>query len=97
MPDLSKLYRFRFRERDQRTEMRIWKVLCERFFQPLIGDGLTVLDLACGSGGFINNIRAAKKYAVDLNPDECLASSSHKCRNRLGSGFLSYCVSRGTN
>jgi SAM-dependent methyltransferase len=69
MPDLSKLYRFRFRERDRRTEMRIWKVLCERFFQPLIGDGLIVLDLACGHGGFVNNIRAAKKYAVDLNPD----------------------------
>src|SRR5262249_23505737 len=69
MPDLSKLYRFRFRERDRPTEMRLWKVLCERFFQPLIGDGLVVLDLACGTGGFINNIRAAKKYAVDLNTD----------------------------
>ena len=69
MPDLSKLYRFRFRERDRPTEMRLWKVLCERFFQPLIGDGLVVLDLACGNGSFINNIRAAKKYAVDINPD----------------------------
>jgi SAM-dependent methyltransferase len=69
MPDLSKLYRFRFRGRDRGAEMRIWKVLCERFFQPLIGEGLAVLDLACGNGGFINNIRAAKKYAVDLNPD----------------------------
>jgi SAM-dependent methyltransferase len=77
MPDLSKLYRFRFRERDRRAEMRIWKVLCERFFQPLIGEGRVVLDLACGNGGFINNIRAAKKYAVDLNPDarESLAAN----------------------
>jgi SAM-dependent methyltransferase len=28
-----------------------------------------VLDLACGYGEFINNIRAARKIAVDLNPD----------------------------
>ena len=28
-----------------------------------------VLDLACGYGEFINNIRAAKKYGVDMNPD----------------------------
>jgi ubiquinone/menaquinone biosynthesis C-methylase UbiE len=69
MPDLSKLYQFRFREGDWRNEKRIWKVLCERFFQPLIGDDLVVLDLACGHGAFINNIRAKKKYAVDLNPD----------------------------
>jgi SAM-dependent methyltransferase len=32
-------------------------------------DSDTVLDLACGYGEFINNIRAARKLAVDLNPD----------------------------
>src|SRR5215471_17364757 len=69
MPDLSKLYRFRFREADRPAKMRIWKVLCEVFFQPLIGENRVVVDLACGYGEFINTIRAAKKYAVDLNPD----------------------------
>jgi SAM-dependent methyltransferase len=69
MPDLSKLYRFRFREADRVGKMRIWKVLCERFFQPLIGEDRVIVDLACGYGEFINNIRGRKKYAVDLNPD----------------------------
>lgn len=69
MPDLSKLYRFRFREADRAGKMRIWKVLCEHFFQPLIGEDRVIVDLACGYGDFINNIRGKKKYAVDLNPD----------------------------
>ena len=69
MPDLSKLYRFRFREADRAGKMRIWKALCEHFFQPLIGEDRVIVDLACGYGEFINNIRGKKKYAVDLNPD----------------------------
>jgi len=69
MPDLSKLYRFRFREADRAGKMRIWKTLCEHFFQPLIGEDCVIVDLACGYGEFINNIRGKKKYAVDLNPD----------------------------
>jgi len=69
MPDLSKLYRFRFNGPERATRNTVWQVLCERFFQPLIGENRVVLDLACGYGEFINHIRAAKKYAIDLNPD----------------------------
>ena len=29
----------------------------------------TVVDIACGYGEFLNNIRAGRKIAVDLNPD----------------------------
>lgn len=38
-------------------------------FDGLVGPGSRVLDLACGYGEFINQVKAAKKYAVDLNPD----------------------------
>jgi len=69
MPDLAALYRFRFRESERAQKMLIWKTLCANYFQRLIGDDQTVLDLACGYGEFINNINAKKKYAVDLNPD----------------------------
>lgn len=69
MPDLAALYRFRFRESERPQKMRIWQVLCANYFQRLIGDGQIVADLACGYGEFINNIKAAKKYAIDLNPD----------------------------
>ena len=69
MPDLSKLYQFRFRKDDRAGKMRIWRALCESFFQNLIGQDRVIVDLACGYGEFINNIRGKKKYAVDLNPD----------------------------
>ena len=70
MPDLQKLYAARFREDtglDKRA--RVWRVLCDRFFNRRVGAGDSVLDLACGYGEFINAVRAGKKIAVDLNPD----------------------------
>jgi ubiquinone/menaquinone biosynthesis C-methylase UbiE len=69
MPDLTRLYRNRFRPDELPRRMAVWKALCSGFFQPLIGPDRIVLDLACGYGEFINNISAQKKYAVDLNPD----------------------------
>ena len=69
MPNLTALYRFRFREGERQQKMLIWKALCERYFQKLIGRDKIVVDLACGYGEFINNIQATKKYAIDLNPD----------------------------
>ena len=69
MPDLAALYRFRFRESERAQKMLIWKTLCAHYFQRLVGEDKVVLDLACGYGEFINNIKARKKYAVDLNPD----------------------------
>ncbi|MEA2953640.1 MAG: hypothetical protein QOJ96_3160 [Alphaproteobacteria bacterium] len=69
MPDLAALYRFRFRESERPQKMILWRILCDHFFQKLIRDDQVVVDLACGYGEFINNIKARKKYAVDLNPD----------------------------
>ena len=69
MPDLAALYRFRFRESDRERKSMIWKVLCERYFQRVIGDAKVVVDLACGYGEFINNIQAARKLGIDANPD----------------------------
>lgn len=72
MPDvaLESLYRHRFSAAELPAKNRIWETLCSRFFQPLIGsESLAILDLACGYGEFINNIRAGRKIAIDLNPD----------------------------
>lgn len=87
MPDLSKLYRFRFRESERAERIRNWRVLCEKFFQPMIGEDRVIVDLACGYGEFINNIRAAKKYGVDLNPDvrEFLAKDISFCQSSADS------------
>jgi ubiquinone/menaquinone biosynthesis C-methylase UbiE len=69
MPNLSELYRFRFSESDLDQKNAIWKTLCKHFFDREIGADKVVLDLACGYGEFITNIKARRKLAVDLNPD----------------------------
>ena len=69
MPDLAKIYAARFGETGLAKRRRVWHVLCRNFFDALVGPDQVVLDLACGYGEFINEIRAAKKLAVDLNPD----------------------------
>lgn len=68
--DLKSLYRHRFSESELPAKNALWKMLCESHFQRYVDPASdTVLDLACGYGEFINNIRAARKLAVDLNPD----------------------------
>jgi SAM-dependent methyltransferase len=47
----------------------VWEVLCTRFFQPLVRESDTVLDMGAGHGEFLRHIRCAKKIAVELNPD----------------------------
>ena len=48
---------------------RMWSVLTADYFQRFIEPGQTVLDLGCGWGEFINQIKAAAKFGMDLNPD----------------------------
>jgi SAM-dependent methyltransferase len=69
MSDLARLYRFRFSESDLPEKNKIWRTLCRNFFDRLIDANETVLDLACGYGEFINNVRAGRKIGVDLNDD----------------------------
>jgi SAM-dependent methyltransferase len=69
MSGLANLYRHRFPEDELPAKHAIWRVLCAGFFQKFVRPTDVVLDLACGYGEFINNIAAAEKHAVDLNPD----------------------------
>jgi len=64
VPDL---YGFRFQGRE-RQRAEVWKVLCERFFQRLVPEGGTVLDGGCGSGEFLNHVRAARRIGIDADP-----------------------------
>jgi ubiquinone/menaquinone biosynthesis C-methylase UbiE len=66
---LSAIYQERFTNTGLAKRDQVWQVLCRSFFDPLIGPDKIVLDLACGYGEFINNVRARNKIAVDLNPD----------------------------
>jgi SAM-dependent methyltransferase len=67
--DLARLYRVRFPVEERAARDRLWAVLCAHFFQRFVRDGDAVLDLACGYGEFVRNIRAARKVAVDVNPE----------------------------
>ncbi len=66
--ELKRLYEERF---GPALEYRraVWRVLIDHFFQRFISPEATVLDLGCGYGEFINQIRCGKRYAMDLNPD----------------------------
>ena len=61
-------YRMRF-SATEKYRNEVWKILCAEYFNRHIAPGSTVLDLGSGWGEFINNVAAAKKYAMDLNPD----------------------------
>jgi len=60
------VYHRRFKEEAQ-FRSALWKVLCDYYFQRFISPDSVVLELASGYCEFINNIHAAKKYAVDIN------------------------------
>jgi SAM-dependent methyltransferase len=67
--DLAALYRLRFAEAELPRKNAIWKVLCENYFNKFVAPTDTVIDVACGYGEFINNIRAGEKIGIDLNSD----------------------------
>lgn len=65
--ELSAIYERRFKT-NQEYRNRVWQTLVRLSFQRYIPPEGHVLDLGCGYGDFINNVRAAKRYAMDLNP-----------------------------
>ena len=66
---LKRLYEQRFQPMERQQKNELWKVLCHSFFQKYVSDSDTVVDLGAGYCEFINNIRCAKKIAVDLNEE----------------------------
>src|SRR6266404_1171544 len=66
--DLQRIYQSRF---GQNAEYRqaVWRVLINYYFGRYVRPSDVVLDLGCGYGEFINQIRCASKFAMDLNPD----------------------------
>ena len=47
----------------------VWEILTGQFFSRWVSPRSTILDLGCGWGEFVNQINAARKYGMDLNPD----------------------------
>ncbi|MFS0516255.1 class I SAM-dependent methyltransferase [Nostoc sp. UIC 10607] len=66
---LKKLYSNRFDHQQRRAKIALWKTLIEEFLQKHVGKDSVTLDIGGGYCEFINNIKARKKYLIDLNPD----------------------------
>jgi SAM-dependent methyltransferase len=66
--ELRRIYLQRFGQTAEYRN-RVWQVLTATFFNRWIPEHAAVLDLGCGYGEFINNIKVDKKFAMDLNPD----------------------------
>ena len=48
---------------------RVWNILIDEYFSRWIPATAAVLDLGCGHCEFINNVRAQRRFGMDLNPD----------------------------
>jgi SAM-dependent methyltransferase len=67
-PNLEKTYRLRFRGGEERRRC-VWAVLGPNLARRWIKPGDTVVDVGAGYCEFINSIEAAKRYAIDANPE----------------------------
>jgi len=66
--ELATIYDQRFRGK-QNYRNRVWRVLIDDFIEPYVPSDAAVLDIGCGYGEFINNIRCRTKFGMDMNPD----------------------------
>jgi SAM-dependent methyltransferase len=65
--ELERIYSARFAGLEAYRN-QVWTVLVNEFFSRWIKREHSVLDLGCGYCEFINNVSAAQKFAMDLNP-----------------------------
>lgn len=67
--ELARLYANRFDQSDRAWKDAIWEILWRRVFSAWVRPEDTVVDLGAGYCEFINHARAARRIAVDLNPE----------------------------
>jgi SAM-dependent methyltransferase len=66
---VDRLYRHRFPAEMLERRAAVWRVLCRHWFGRYIPPRARVLEVAAGYCEFINNVEAAERAAVDLNPE----------------------------
>lgn len=66
---VARLYQIRFSACAEQCNVLIWEVLCRSFFQRYVPENGVVIDLGAGACEFINHIRAARRIAIDINPE----------------------------
>jgi SAM-dependent methyltransferase len=66
---VAQLYRNRFPSDFLARRAAIWRILCRDWLSRYIPASARVLEIAAGYCEFINNIPAAERVAIDLNPE----------------------------
>ena len=66
--ELAAIYDQRFKGK-QNYRNRVWRVLIDDFIQTYVPPDAAVLDIGCGYGEFINNVRCRTKFGMDMNPN----------------------------
>jgi SAM-dependent methyltransferase len=73
---LSQIYEKRFSGHELYRK-KVWQKLISNFFSKWIKINDQVLDLGCGYGEFINQIKCGVRHAMDLNPKtKCLLNEN---------------------
>jgi hypothetical protein len=67
--DLEKVYKHRFSQQEVKALAGVWQVLIDDFFSRWIDPSASVLDVGAGYCNFINNVNAARRTAIDANPE----------------------------
>jgi SAM-dependent methyltransferase len=67
--ELERLYAHRFDAADRAWKKVVWDTLWRKVFSRWVKPGDTLLDLGAGYCEFINSAVAARRIAVDLNPE----------------------------
>lgn len=83
--DAEKLYRHRFSATVKRSKEKVWEVVVQEFFQRWVQADDVVVDLGCGYGEFLNNLRCKRRIGVDVNPEsaEFLDPSIEFCQGDM--------------
>ena len=66
--ELKSLYRVRFGGQSEKRQ-KLWQTLCRGYFDRYVRPDHTVIDLGAGGCELINALRAARRIALDPNPD----------------------------
>lgn len=64
---LNRIYKLRFSDLEK-YRLDVWKIIVNKFLKKWIKEDFEILDLGCGYGEFINQVKCIKKHAMDLNP-----------------------------
>ncbi len=73
---VEQLYENRFPAQIHQRRNAVWQVLCRSWLARYVGAEDRVLEIGAGYCEFINNIQAAEKVALDLNPQTYQHSAS---------------------